>query len=183
MSLQRDELKLQMIDKLQDDYDKANLVKSLQSDDLKLVYLRNMKQSDYKRVDIAKSIKSDELKIQALSLFDDNDEFNKREIIITMQSDENKLKAMKQHLKSSRYFRDILESLILDENKIANLGLLNSSYDKQKILESITIENDEQRLSIAISVKDDYLASKFIEKIEDEEQVKEALREEIEYKH
>lgn len=164
-----------MIDKLQDDYDKANLVKSLQSDDLKLVYLRNMKQSDYKRVDIAKSIKSDELKIQALSLFDDNDEFNKREIIITMQSDENKLKAMKQHLKSSRYFRDILESLILDENKIANLGLLNSSYDKQKILESITIENDEQRLSIAISVKDDYLASKFIEKIEDEEKKIQAL--------
>ena len=174
MSLQSDKLKLQMIDKLQD-YDKANLVETLQSDDLKLDYLRNMKQGDYKKADIAKSIKSDELKMQALSLFEDNDDYNKRDIIITMQSDENKLKAMKQHIKAPYYFREILESLTLDENKIANLNLLSSSYDKQKVLESITIENDEQRLSIATSVKDDYLAIKFIEEIEDAEKRIQAL--------
>lgn len=174
MSLQRDKLKLQMIDKLTDG-DKANLVASLQSDDLKLDYLRNMKQWDYKKVDIAKSIKSDVLKMQALSLFEDNDDYKKRDIIITMKSDENKLEAMKQHIKEPSCFREILESLSLDKNKIANLNLLSSSYDKQKVLESITIENDEQRLSIVTSVKDDYLAIKIIEKIEDAEKRIQAL--------
>lgn len=173
MSLQSDELKLQMIDKLQD-YDKANLVESLQSDDLKLDYIKNMKQDDYKKADIAKSIKSDELKIQALSVFEDNDDFNKCAIIITLQSDEKKIEAMKQHIRPYNY-REVIESLSSSENKIANLNLLNSSYDKQKVLESIEIENDEQRLSIATSVKDDYIASKFIKEIEDEEKKIQAI--------
>ena len=45
MSLQSDKLKLQMIDKL-DEYDKIKLVKSLQSDGLKMDYIRNTKQTD-----------------------------------------------------------------------------------------------------------------------------------------
>lgn len=172
-SLQSDELKLQMIDKLPDYYDKADFVKSLQSDDLKLDYIRNVKQHDYCKVDIAKSMKSDELKIQALSLFDDKD-FHKCAIIITLQSDEKKIEAMKQHIRPG-YYREVIESFSSTENKIANLNLLNSSYDKRKVLESIEVENDEQRLSIAASVKNDYIASIYIKEIEDEEKKIQAI--------
>ena len=175
MNLQSDELKLQMIDKLQG-YDKAYLVESLQSDNLKLDYIRNEKDDIYMKKHIAKSIKSDELKMQAISLFDNNDEYNKSTIILTLQSDEKKIEAMKKHIKTSNQRRKIIESLSLAENKIANLNLLNSSYDKQRVLENIEVENDEQRLSIATSLKDDSLASVFIKEIEDEEKKMQAIK-------
>lgn len=168
MSLQSDELKLQMIEKLRD-YDKANLVASLQSDELKLDYMRNMKEDVYQKVDIAKSMKSDESKMQALSfLLEDSSGYYKKKIIITLQSDENKIKAMKQHLRIDDYV-EVIESFSSTENKIANLYLLNFSYDIQRVLESIKIENDEQRLSIAGAIKDDYVTVMFVKEIEDEE--------------
>lgn len=164
MSFQSDELKLQMIDKLHDD-DKEKLIESLQSDNLKLEYLKSMKQDNQsKKEDIAKSIKSDELKIQTLSLFND---YDRRSIILTLQSDEKKIEAMKQYVKPYEYIQ-IIKNLSSVENKIANLSLLEMSHQRQKVVESIKILTDEQRLKIATYVKDEDIAFDVIIKSEDE---------------
>ena len=164
MSLQSDELKLQMIDKLHDD-DKEKLIESLQSDNLKLEYLKSMKQDNQsKKEDIAKSIKSDELKIQTLSLFND---YYRRSIILTLQSDEKKIEAMKQYVEPYEYIQ-IIKNLSSVENKIANLSLLEMSYQRQEVVESIKILTDEQRLKIATYVKDEDIAFDVIIKSEDE---------------
>lgn len=164
MSFQSDELKLQMIDKLHDD-DKEKLIESLQSDNLKLEYLKSIKQDNQsKKEDIAKSIKSDELKIQTLSLFND---YDRRSIILTLQSDEKKIEAMKQYVKPYEYIQ-IIKNLSSVENKIANLSLLEMSHQRQKVVESIKILTDEQRLKIATYVKDEDIAFDVIIKSEDE---------------
>ena len=139
----------------------------MDEDDLKLKELRNIEKDEYQQVEIAKSIISDDKKIEVLSLFEDD--FRKCDIIETLQSDENKIKAMKQYLKRSFDRRKIIESLASDKNKIASLYLLDNAGDILIALQGIKIENDEQRLSIANSVKVKYLSLRFIEEIEDDE--------------
>ena len=111
------------------------------------------------------SLQSDESKLQMIGKLHDYDKAN---LVKSLQSDENKIKAMKRHLGPFNY-RKVIESLSSNENKIANLHLLYSSSAMLKVLENIEIENDEQRLSIAASVKYDHIASMYIKEIEDEE--------------
>ena len=65
MSLNSDELKLQMIDKLKDSH-KAELIESMQSDDLKMQSLSFF--DNYKQ-EIIISMKSDEKKIEAMKKY------------------------------------------------------------------------------------------------------------------
>ena len=138
------------------------LIMSLNSDELKLQMIDKLKDSH--KAELIESMQSDDLKMQSLSFFDNY----KQEIIISMKSDEKKIEAMKKYIESSSQCREIIESLSLPENKIANLYLLDTPYDIQKVLKNIKIENDEQRLKVAQSVKNEYIATDFIKAITDE---------------
>lgn len=156
MSLQKDKSKSQMISYLYYT-DQIDLIISLKSDKLKLDYLEYLDLGDEDdAIAIAQSIKSDEIKNQALALFETD--FAKQTIIVTMQSDENKIKAMLEHIKDPKYYYKIIYSLSSPQNKIACLKYLNSFLAKFEILKSIKFENDEQIINVAKSLKDEDLA-------------------------
>ena len=70
MHLQKDENKLKMLHLLHEN-DVVELICSLQSDDLKLDYIRKLPQDTIRAVEVAQSIESDEKKSDALPMFQD----------------------------------------------------------------------------------------------------------------
>lgn len=165
-SLQNDDLKLSVIDKL-DKYVQIDMIKSLSSDDLKLKYIENGKFDSYEKIDIIKTMKSDDVIIKSLDLLD-TDHY-KRDVILIIQSDEKKIEAMKNNIKAPYYYYEILLSIKSEQVKIDNLKLATNSFDKKRLVETIDIDSDEKRIIIAKAVEDDEVAGSLIEKIENEE--------------
>lgn len=165
-SIQNDDLKLSVIDKL-DKYLRIDVIKSLSSDDLKLKCIENGKFSGYEKKEIINTIKSDDAIIKSLDLLDQD--FEKRDVILIIQSDEKKIEAMKNNIKTPYYYNAILLSIKSEQVKIDNLKLITNTYDKKRMIETIDIDSDEKRIIIAKAVEDDEVAGALIKKIEDEE--------------
>ena len=165
-SLQNDDLKLSVIDKL-DKYVQIDMIKSLSSDDLKLKHIENGKFDSSEKIDIIKTMKSDDAIIKSLDLLDTD--YDKRDVILIIQSDEKKIEAMKNNIKAPYYCYEILLSIKSEQVKIDNLKLATNFFDKKRLVETIDIDSDEKRIIIAKAVEDDEVAGSLIEKIEDEE--------------
>ena len=110
-------------------YVRTELAMSLQSDELKLQVIDKTPYFGDKNK-IIKSLKSDEAKIQALSLTDD--ESLKSDIILTLQSDKSKLEAMEQHISSEMQRTKIISGFSSIENKLACLNLVQNSFYKRR---------------------------------------------------
>lgn len=90
LSLSTDELKLSVIDKL-DKYAQTFALENIESDELRLDYLKKSEFGEQSMRYIIERMKSDEVKVKALSLI--NDEQTKCEIIVfKVKNEEKKLK-------------------------------------------------------------------------------------------
>ena len=163
-SLQSDELKMSMLDKIHEE-DRGKIVSTITSDDIKLNYITNVDQSISCKYEIVLSMKSDELKSASLDMFG---EYDRQAIILTMKSDEMKIESMKGYLRFYNYL-EVIESLTSIEKKIENLPLLQFPEKMEKVLKNIRLNTDEERMKIAKLIKSDSLAIIFIKEIEDEE--------------
>lgn len=154
MHLQKDENKLKMMHLLYEN-DVDELMCSLQSDDLKLYYIRKLPQDSIRAVEVAKSIESDYKKSEALPMF--QDEYARTDIIKTMQLDTNKINAMQEYISKMRNRREIITTFINTQNKIDGLYyIIDDDYERKKVIESIAFENDEQLLQAITVLKTDY---------------------------
>lgn len=154
MHLQKDENKLKMMHLLYEN-DVDELMCSLQSDDLKLYYIRKLRQDSIRAVEVAKSIESDYKKSEALPMF--QDEYARTDIIKTMQLDTNKINAMQEYISKMRNRREIITTFINTQNKIDGLYyIIDDDYERKKVIESIAFENDEQLLQAITVLKTDY---------------------------
>ena len=163
-SLQSDELKMSMLEKIHEE-DRGKIVSTITSDDIKLNYITNVDQSVSCKYEIVLSMKSDELKSASLDMFG---EYDRQAIILTMKSDEMKIESMKGYLRFYNYL-EVIESLTSIEKKIENLPLLQFPEKMEKVLRNIRLNTDEERMKIAKLIKSDSLAIIFIKEIEDEE--------------
>ena len=171
-SLQSDELKMSMLEKIHEE-DRGKIVSTITSDDIKLNYITNVDQSVSCKYEIVLSMKSDELKSASLDMFG---EYDRQAIILTMKSDEMKIESMKGYLRFYNYL-EVIESLTSIEKKIENLPLLQFPEKMEKVLKNIRLNTDEERMKIAKLIKSDSLAIIFIKEIEDEEKRIAALEE------
>lgn len=163
-SLQSDELKMSMLEKIHEE-DRGKIVSTITSDDIKLNYITNVDQSVSCKYEIVLSMKSDELKSASLDMFG---EYDRQAIILTMKSDEMKIESMKGYLRFYNYL-EVIESLTSIEKKIENLPLLQFPEKMEKVLRNIRLNTDEERMKIAKLIKSDSLAIIFIKEIKDEE--------------
>lgn len=163
-SLQSDELKMSMLEKIHEE-DRGKIVSTITSDDIKLNYITNVDQSVSCKYEIVLSMKSDELKSASLDMFG---EYDRQAIILTMKSDEMKIESMKGYLRFYNYL-EVIESLTSIEKKIENLPLLQFPEKMEKVLKNIRLNTDEERMKIAKLIKSDSLAIIFIKEIKDEE--------------
>lgn len=163
-SLQSDELKMSMLEKIHEE-DRGKIVSTITSDDIKLNYITNVDQSVSCKYEIALSMKSDELKSASLDMFG---EYDRQAIILTMKSDEMKIESMKGYLRFYNYL-EVIESLTSIEKKIENLPLLQFPEKMEKVLKNIRLNTDEERIKIANLIKKDSLSIIFIKEIADEE--------------
>lgn len=163
-SLQSDELKMSMLDKIHEE-DRGKIVSTITSDDIKLNYITNVDQSISCKYEIVLSMKSDELKSASLDMFG---EYDRQAIILTMKSDEMKIESMKGYLRFYNYL-EVIESLTSIEKKVENLPLLKFPEKMEKVLRNIKLNTDEERIKIAKLIKKDSLSIIFIKEIEDEE--------------
>lgn len=165
MHLLKDENKLKMMHLLYEN-DVDELICSLQSDDLKLDYIRNLPQDSIRAVNVAKSITSDHEKSESLAMF--QDEYARTEIIKTMQLDKNKMEAMFYYITNMSNRREIITTFINTENKIDGLYyIIDDDYERKKVIESISFENDEQLLQAVTVLHTDYEKMSLIEQIND----------------
>ena len=165
MHLQKDENKLKMLHLLYEN-DVVELICSLQSDNLKLDYIRKLPQDSVRAVEVAKSIESDHEKSEALPMF--QDEYARTEIIMTMQLDTNKINAMYEYIEKMHNRREIITTFINTQNKIDGLYYIyDDDYERQKVLESIAFENDEQLLQAVTVLHTDYEKMSLIEQMND----------------
>ena len=171
-SLQSDELKMSMLEKIHEE-DRGKIVSTITSDDIKLNYITNVDQSVSCKYEIVLSMKSDELKSASLDMFG---EYDRQAIILTMKSDEMKIESMKGYLRFYNYL-EVIESLTSIEKKIENLPLLQFPEKMEKVLKNIRLNTDEERIKIAKLIKKDSLSIIFIKEIEDEEKRIAALEE------
>ena len=163
-SLQSDELKMSMLEKIHEE-DRGAIVSTITSDDIKLNYITNVDQSISCKYEIVLSMKSDELKSASLDMFG---EYDRQAIILTMKSDEMKIESMKGYLRFYNYL-EVIESLTSIEKKVENLPLLKFPEKMEKVLRNIKLNSDEERIKIAKLIKSDSLSIIFIKEIEDEE--------------
>ena len=171
-SLQSDELKMSMLEKIHEE-DRGKIVSTITSDDIKLNYITNVDQSVSCKYEIVLSMKSDELKSASLDMFG---EYDRQAIILTMKSDEMKIESMKGYLRFYNYL-EVIESLTSIEKKVENLPLLKFPEKMEKVLRNIKLNTDEERIKIAKLIKSDSLAIIFIKEIKDEEKRIAALEE------
>lgn len=163
-SLQSDELKMSMLEKIHEE-DRGKIVSTITSDDIKLNYITNVDQSVSCKYEIVLSMKSDELKSASLDMFG---EYDRQAIILTMKSDEMKIESMKGYLRFYNYL-EVIESLTSIEKKVENLPLLQFPEKMEEVLRNIRLNTDEERIKIAKLIKKDSLSIIFIKEIEDEE--------------
>lgn len=154
MHLQKDENKLKMLHLLHEN-DVVELICSLQSDDLKLDYIRKLPQDTIRAVEVAQSIESDEKKSDALPMF--QDEYARTDIIKTMQLDKNKMEAMFYYITNMSNRREIITTFTNTQNKIDGLKyIIDDDYETKMVLDSIKFENDQQLLQVVTLLKTDY---------------------------
>ena len=177
MHLQKDENKLKMLHLLHEN-DVVELICSLQSDDLKLDYIRKLPQDTIRAVEVAKSIESDYKKSEALPIF--QDEYARTEIIMTMQLDTNKINAMQEYIRKMYNRRKIITTFINIQNKIDGLNyIIDDDYERRKVIESISFENDKQLLQVIAVLKTDFekiLLINLMDSIENKEKAIEMLK-------
>ena len=98
-------------------------------------------------------------------------EQRKTDIILTMESDDKKIEAMKKYIKNSKYRFIIIESLYLDENRFNCFELLNEKY-QEIFINSYKTKNDEQLLKIIVNLKSDFYFNSYIRKLTEENKIK-----------
>ena len=133
MHLQKDENNLKMLHLLHEN-DVVELICSLQSDDLKLDYIRKLPQDTIRAVEVAQSIESDEKKSDALPMF--QDEYARTDIIKTMQLDKNKMEAMFYYITNMSNRREIITTFTNTQNKIDGLKyIIDDDYETKMVLD------------------------------------------------
>lgn len=115
-------------------------------------------------------LNNDDKKMREL-LYGRLDEQSKTDIILTMESDEKKIEAMKRYIKDSKYRYLIIDSLYLDENKINCLELLNEKY-QEIFINNFRIKNDEQLIKIIVSLKSDLHFYSYTKKLTEENKIR-----------
>ncbi len=146
MHLEKDEDKVSMQDKLIEKYKEERY-----------------KEARYKieryKIDIWCSLQSDDLKLELLETMENSDDlgtlFNKAKLIKTIQDDDKKILAMKQHIRNSTFRLEIMQTLQSNQKKIHNLFLITDDFEKKTLLEELKIETDEQRWEVAKVFKAD----------------------------
>ena len=161
-NLSSDEAKIRGFNKVKDPHLKAIFVKSFDSDELKLKYLRKISSED--RSMVIASLKDERIIEQYIRFFSRR----KGDIIIGLSSDEKKIHYL------NKYFK-----LLTDDDKIQAISSLKN---KDQIIYYLNFCNDNVKIEVAIKLKNDYeLIEKIIIMIERKEKVAKLL--EVCYDH
>lgn len=162
-----DKTKIQMIDAIQSEEIKSDIIANFVNDDKYKIEGLNKLKDYYYITNVIISLNSDENrinKIEEIDLLNKVEEYTKTRIIRSFNSDEIKMK-MIDLLKFDSLKCDVIESFNNDENKIKMLDTLKENKHKMKIIMSFKEDKNKikvlnclteiEKTEVAIGFKDD----------------------------
>lgn len=153
------------------------IIKTLSSDEYKLEALKRTQITPLLKIEIIKSLNKDEIKLQAIKEIKILDK-RKVEIINTFTSEEFKIKALKEiDLNDGNKLKIIM--LLSDINKLKCINLLNGEIEIIIVLLSLS---DKNKIVIIQNIPNENIKLILICSLKDNELKKELLKDKIKYK-
>lgn len=175
-SIESDDLKIEFLDQIQDEYDKSKIILSLKSDDKKLNFLKQIQNEGYKS-EIISTLKSDNLKIEFLDQI--QNKYSKISIICSIVSESKRVKQLGK-IKDENCRIKIISELKSDDSKIEALEYIQNEDSKIEIIVSLNSDDRKIGLFPTLSEKDIYNISK---SLKSEDKIVEALKYNKDEKH
>ena len=164
-----DEQKAELVKTLKDGIFMAEIVATIEDDDIKIQLLKEIKVGDLEKVYIIKSIKSDDKKIELLEFVS---EIYGPVIIITIQNDDKKIQLLSR-IDDERDKFHIVLSVKDDEKKIECLQFITK--EKLRINIIISLKNDENKIAILDKVQSEKSRFDIIKTIKDDKLLVKAI--------
>lgn len=195
-ALEAEEIKIELLDRIQDDYKRAVIIASLDDDNKKIELLERV-QKPYSKKEIIKSLKDDDLKLDKLysvrnpdyrdeiitSFNDDNIKAilmmngmvkNYAYVIKSLKDDETKIDFI-DCVENLSQAIDVITTLESDDLKIEFLEELRKSENKTEIIKSL--KDDNKKIEELKKIPEEFYRAEIIATLENDEKKDELLQE------